>query len=108
MDLFSGAPFGMYTLPLLIVGFGAGLSQRGVFRFDLVIPILIIPLATLIYQTAMLAWLKAFGSPVRWGEGLSRIVLPTIVINTLFMPAIYWLLRLISRRSERSVRLDDI
>jgi rod shape-determining protein MreD len=108
MDFVSGAPFGMSTLPLLIVSFGAGLSQRGIFRFDLVIPILIIPVATLIYQAMMLAWLKAFGWPVTWGEGLSRIVLPTIWVNTLVMPAIYWLLRLISRRGERRVRIDDI
>jgi rod shape-determining protein MreD len=100
MDIVSGAPFGMSTLPLLLVSFGAGLSQRGIFRFDLVIPILIIPVATLIYRAAMLAWLKAFGWPVTWGEGLRPIILPTIVINTLMMPVVYWLLRLVSRRSD--------
>lgn len=108
MDFMSGAPFGMSTLPLLIVGFGAGLSQRGIFRFDLVIPILVIPVATLLYQATMLAWLKAFGWPATWGEGLIRVILPTILVNTLFMPAIYWLLRLISRRSEQMVRIEDI
>ena len=108
MDIVSGAPFGMSTLPLLIVSFVSGFSQRGFFRFDLVIPILVIPVATLIYQTMMLAWLKAFGWPVTWSEGASRIVLPTVVVNTLLMPAIYWLLRLISRRSERMLRVDDI
>ena len=100
MDIVSGAPFGMSTLPLLLISFGAGLSQRGIFRFDLVIPILIIPVATLIYRAAMLAWLKAFGWPVTWGEGLRPIILPAIVINTLLMPAAYWLLRQVSRRSD--------
>jgi rod shape-determining protein MreD len=102
MDFVSGAPFGMSTLPLLIVSFGAGLSQRGIFRFDLVIPILVIPVATLIYQAAMLAWLKAFGWPVTWAEGIGRIILPSILVNTLAMPPVYWLLRLISRRSEQT------
>ena len=100
MDFLSGAPFGMSTLPLLIVAFGAGLSQRGIFRFDLVIPILVIPVATLVYQATMLAWLKAFGWPVSWVDGLSRIILPSVLINTFLMPGFYWLLRLISRRSE--------
>jgi rod shape-determining protein MreD len=105
MDLVSGAPFGMSTLPLLVIGFGVGLSQRGVFRSDfgmrdLVFPILAIPAATLIYQSAMLAWLKAFGWPATWGEGLSRVVLPSIIVNTLLMPIAYWLLRLLSHRDE--------
>jgi rod shape-determining protein MreD len=99
MDIVSGAPFGMCTLPLLIVSFATGLSQRGIFRFDLVIPILVIPVATLIYQCSMLAWLKAFGWPVSWGEGMSRIILPTMLLNTLLMPAVYWLLRLLDRRT---------
>jgi len=100
LDLVSGAPFGMSTLPLLLVSFGAGLGQHGIFRFELVIPILVIPLATLIYQAAMLAWLKVFsGWPVLWGEGLSRVVLPSMLVNTLAMPVVYWLLRLLSRRT---------
>jgi rod shape-determining protein MreD len=101
LDLVSGAPFGMSTLPLLLVSFGAGLGQRGIFRFELAIPILVIPLATLIDQAAMLAWLKAFGWPVTWAEGLSRVILPSILVNTLAMPFVYWLLRLLSRRITR-------
>lgn len=99
-DIVSGAPFGMSTLPLLLVSFGAGLSQRSIFRFDLVIPILVIPVATLIYRASMLAWLKAFGWPVTWAQGLSPIILPTIVVNTLLMPVVYWSLRQVTRRSE--------
>jgi hypothetical protein len=52
------------------------------------------------YQSAMLAWLKAFGWPVTWGDGLTRIILPSIIVNTLIMPAVYWLLRLLSRHAE--------
>jgi rod shape-determining protein MreD len=101
LDIVSGAPFGMSTLPLLVIGFGAGLSQRGLFRFDLVIPILVIPVANLIYQVAMLAWLKGFGWPVTWDKALNHIILPSMLVNTLLMPAIYWLLRLVSMRAER-------
>jgi rod shape-determining protein MreD len=105
MDLISGAPFGMSTLPLVVIGFGVGLSQRDVLRSDLgarhlLIPILVIPVATLVYQSAMLAWLKAFGWPVTWGEGLGRVILPSIIVNTLIMPVVYWLLRLLSRHAE--------
>jgi rod shape-determining protein MreD len=99
MDIMSSAPFGMSTLPLLAVSFATGLSQRGIFRFDLVIPIIVIPVANLIYQGTMLTWLKAFGWPVTWGEGMIRIILPTMFLNTLIMPAVYWLLRLLHRRT---------
>jgi rod shape-determining protein MreD len=101
LDIVSGAPFGASTLPLLVVGFGAGLSQSGIFRFELVIPILVIPIATLVYQGMMLAWLKAFGWPVAWHEGMRHTILPSMLLNTLIMPAAYWLLRLLDRRTAR-------
>lgn len=105
MDVVSGAPFGMSTLPLLIISFGTGLTQRGMFRFDLVIPILIIPVATLIYQAIMVVWLKISGWPITWGEAANHLGLSGVLVNTLLMPAVYWLLRLISRRTERMTRI---
>ena len=100
MDILSGAPFGMSTLPLLVVSFVAGLSQRRIFRFDLVVPILVIPVATLVYQGAMLAWLKVFDWPVTWRDGMNHVILPSMLLNTLIMPAVYWLLRWLDRRTE--------
>jgi rod shape-determining protein MreD len=101
IDLLSGARFGIHTLPLLIVGFVAGLGQRRIFRLELLIPVLVIPLATLIYEATILAMLKLLGWPAAWGAGLSYVVLPSILVNTVSMPIVYLGLRMLHRRTFR-------
>jgi rod shape-determining protein MreD len=99
LDLLSSAPFGVCTLPLLLVSFLCGLSQRGVFRFDLLIPILVIPAATLVYGSTILILLKLLGWPATWGESLQHIILPSMLVNTLCMPFVYVLMRLVHTRT---------
>jgi rod shape-determining protein MreD len=99
LDLLSAAPFGVCTLPLLLVSFLCGLSQRGVFRFDFLIPILVIPVATLVYGGTTLILLKLLGWPVTWEEALQRVILPSILVNTLGMPIVYVVMRLLHRRT---------
>jgi rod shape-determining protein MreD len=101
LDLFSGARFGVATLSLLIVGFLSSLGQRNVFRLDLVLPILVIPLATLVYNGVTLALLDVLGWPVHWGESLVRVILPCVLVNTLGMPIVYLILRVLHRRTGR-------
>ena len=101
IDLFSGATFGVCTLALLTVSFASGLGQRSIFRFDLLIPILVIPPATLIYQLIILSLLSAFGWRAGWRASLSHIVFPSMLINTISMPIVYLLARLLHRRTGR-------
>jgi len=101
MDLFSGAPFGVCTLSLLIVSFLSGLGERSIFRFDLLIPILAIPVASLAYGGVTLALLSVLGWPVEWGESLTQVILPCALINTLGMPAVYLGMRMLHRRTGR-------
>lgn len=99
MDLFSGASFGVCTLALLVVSFLSGLGQRNVFRLDLLVPILAIPVATLVYQLIVLGLLAALGWRAGWGVSLSHVVLPSMLVNTLGMPAVYLAARLLHRRT---------
>ena len=99
MDLFSGAPFGVCTLALLIVSFLSGLGQRNVFRLDLLVPILAIPVATLAYQLIVLGLLAALGWRAGWGASLSHVILPSMLVNTLGMPAVYLSARLLHHRT---------
>jgi rod shape-determining protein MreD len=101
MDLFSGAPFGVCTLSLLIVSFLAGLGQRNVFRFDLLIPILAVPLATLTYQLITLGLLFALGWHADWQANLTHVVFPSMLVNTLGMPFVYLAARLLHHRTRR-------
>ena len=100
-DLFSGGPFGVTTLSLLVVGFLSGLGEKTVFRFDLLVPILVIPLATLAYDGVLLALLSMLGWPSQWGANFVQIILPSALVNTLGMPLVYILLRTLDRRTSR-------
>lgn len=103
VDLISGAPFGVVTLSLLVVSFLSSLGQRNVFRLDLLIPIITIPLATLVYNTIMLALLWALQWPTDWGAGFVRVILPAMLVNTISMPLVYLALRTLDRRVGREV-----
>jgi hypothetical protein len=48
-----------------------------------------------------LALLKLLGWPAGWGESLSQIVFPCTLINTLGMPVVYLVMRLLHRRTAR-------
>jgi len=100
-DLFSGARFGVCTLSLLIVSFLSSLGQSNIFRFDVLIPIMVIPLATLLYSGIMLALLSVLGWPVDWAQSLTRLVFPSMLVNTLGMPVVYLLMRTLDRRTGR-------
>jgi rod shape-determining protein MreD len=103
MDLFSGAPFGVCTLPLLVVGFLSGLGEKTVFRLDLLIPILVIPLTSLVYGVGMWALLRVLGWPAEWGQSLIQVILPGALVNTLGMPVVYLALRVLHRHRREEI-----
>lgn len=100
LDILSSARLGVNTLPLLLISFLAGLWQRGIVRQDILIPFLVIPVATLAYQGAMIALLKLLGWEGTWGASLRHAILPTTLVNTLLMPAVYVLMRRLHRRTH--------
>ena len=100
LDILSSARMGVNTLPLLLISFLAGLWQRGIVRLDILVPLLAIPVATLVYQGAMVALLKLFGWPATWQASLRVAILPTILVNTLLMPVVYVLMRWVHRRTQ--------
>jgi rod shape-determining protein MreD len=101
MDIFSTAPFGISTLALLIVGFLSGLGHRNVFRFQLLVPALAIPLATLLYQSVLLGLLYTLGWRTDFMPTVAGVIFPTMLINTLGMPIVYLAVRLLHRRTGR-------
>jgi rod shape-determining protein MreD len=100
LDMLSSARLGVNTLPLLLIGFLAGLWQRGIVRMEIVVPFLAVPIATLVYQGTMVALLKLLGWPATWRAALTTSILPTTLVNTLLMPLVYVLMRWIHRRTQ--------
>ncbi len=60
VDLFSGAPFGAATVPLMVVGFMAGLGETVVFR-NVFLLLLAMFLATVVYDLLFLFMVQISG-----------------------------------------------
>ncbi|MBN1934798.1 MAG: rod shape-determining protein MreD [Anaerolineae bacterium] len=101
LDLLSAGTFGLHTLALLLVSFLSGLGESTIFRSDLLMPLLIIPLATLGYELALLGGLYLTGWSAPFGAYFSRAVLPSMLLNTLLMAPIYLILRALHRCLHR-------
>jgi rod shape-determining protein MreD len=102
VDLFSGAPFGAATLPMIAVGFLSGLGQAAVFRAHIALPLVAMFLATVVYDLLFLLVVRISGYPVAWLESLLRLVLPSAVLNTVLMPVLFIIMRWLYTRFGRS------
>ena len=98
LDLGSGLPFGIHTLTLTLIGLGVGWSQTTFFRGNLVAPPLAIMLATILDHILILALLALFDRRVVWIDYLTRITLPSAILNTLVAPLVYFPLQWFQRR----------
>lgn len=101
LDLLSGASFGMMTIALLTVSFIAGLGESSVFRTHIVLPLVIALITTLVYDLIILVILDLTGHPVVWLDSLTRIMLPSAVVNALLMPLVFWPLQWLHRKTGR-------
>lgn len=95
LDLFSLAPMGTATLPLLIVMFLVGLLEFTAFRVVIWLPIATMFVATPLYQLLALSVLKTLGWGTNWGRTL-ELLLPMATLNALLMVLIFPLMRRIS------------
>lgn len=97
LDIFSGGPFGIFTLSLTLAGFLTGVGEINVFRGSVLLPGAIIIFATLAYNLVLLLLLRILGWPITWGIHLLRILLLAILWNVLLMPCVYIPLRWLHR-----------
>jgi rod shape-determining protein MreD len=101
LDLLSGAPLGTMTVALLVVSFLSGLGESSVFRTHVLLPLVTALVTSLVYDLIILVILGLSGQPVFWLDNLTRIVLPSTLVNTLLMPLIFWPLRWLHRKTGR-------
>jgi rod shape-determining protein MreD len=104
VDLFSGAPFGAATVPLMTVGFMAGLGESVVFR-NVLLQLLTMFLATVVYDLLFLFMVQISGAPlqgtghrVEWSASLVRVIGPSAVLNALLGLVILSGMRALDRR----------
>jgi len=92
LDLFSLAPMGTSTLPLLIVMFLVGLLEFTAFRVVIWLPVAAVFVATPLFQLLALTFLKSLGWTTGWGRTLELLV-PMATLNALFMIIVFPLMR---------------
>lgn len=92
LDAFSGAPFGLVTLALVVTGYLVSLAEYNLFRAARIVPLLSIALATVIYYILIVFFLQMTGRPTLWGATAQRVILPAIVLNAVVMFLVYHLL----------------
>ncbi len=97
LDLISSAPFGVFTLTMLLVALAASLSHGRVFGSSIVLPLsLTFPLSILFNALALLL-LNLLGRPVIWADALIYVLVPAAIFDTVVMMLIFPLLYLLNR-----------
>ena len=101
LDLFSGAPFGAATFGLMAAGSLSGLGQSTVFRSQLLLPLLVMLLATVVYDILFLLVVGISGYSVSWLDSLFRLILPSAMLNAILMPVVFAITRWLNTRFGR-------
>jgi rod shape-determining protein MreD len=99
LDTISFMPPGFYTVPMLCVAALVAMVGRRLFENNLLLPLGLTVAATVVFtlvQYSLLS-LEAAYLPVSV-EALTRVTLPVVVLNLLWLPALYFLLRAFARR----------
>lgn len=101
VDIFSGAPFGAATLPMLAIGFLSGLGHAAVFRARALLYLGTIFSATLVYDLLFLLVVWISGATVAWLDSLWSLILPSAVLNVAVTPLVFVILRWLKNRFGR-------
>jgi rod shape-determining protein MreD len=97
LDLLSAAPFGLFTLTLLLVGLLTNFVHGRTFGSSIVLPISLIFPLSLLFNFLPLLILYLLGHPTDWTAAFSNIFFPVAVFNTGLMLLIFPLLYLLNR-----------
>lgn len=94
-DLIAGMPLGTTSLAVMSTCFLADLSKSTLFARSLILPMLVVAMATPIYGWIVLLIWQLRGLPVDWLGSTVRVILPEALLNSLLAlpvyPALHWL-----------------
>ncbi len=89
LDLFSGGPFGLSILALLLASYLSGIGEVNIFRANLLLPGAAIIGATLFYYGVWLVVLGLMGWNITWSVELGRVVMLAVLFNAVLMLLLY-------------------
>lgn len=99
LDQLSPSPVGMYTVPLVAAAGVLLIGRRLLMSQSVVVPAALVTVATLVYVTVQEGLIGAVGGHVPWApETQVALIVPRIVLNLLWFPAVFFPLRALARR----------
>lgn len=95
LDLLSGAPFGMTAIGLIVVAFLVSLLEGRFWEANFLLPLGVMVAATVIYHANFLLAAAVTGRPVDLDLAISRVFLPSAILDVLLaLPAAQLALRI--------------
>jgi rod shape-determining protein MreD len=100
LDMVSPSPSAFYTLPMMVVVLVAAVGRGRLFPSNLVIPWVLVAVATAAFIVTQRALIPLTGGTVDWSLSvLAREVMPEAALNLLWLPILYFPLRALARRT---------
>lgn len=96
LDVLSGAPFGVFTVAMLVVAFVAGLIETSLLRPTLGLLVGLVLLMSPLFQLVAVLMLRALDWPVGWGRAAS-LLLPAAAVDAGLTLLLFPLVRRLSR-----------
>ncbi len=97
LDFVSAAPFGLFTLTMLLVALASSVAHGRIFGSSIVLPLSLTFPLSLLFNGLALLFLTLFDRPVVWDEAFFDVLLPAAIFNTAVMLLIFPLLYLLNR-----------
>jgi rod shape-determining protein MreD len=102
LDLLSALPVGTHSIPLLVIVFALSGVGGQIYRLGLLLLIAMAVGGTLFQQLTLMTITALLGHRVMWLQEFTSIVLPTVFYNLILIVPVYWTVRRIQRRLNRS------
>jgi rod shape-determining protein MreD len=100
LDLLSGGPVGLSAFTLLLVGFLTNLGESSLFKSSLMLPLVAVFVSSLLSDGLQVLVLQGSGWNLDWAEAMTRMAVPSAIVNAVLMPFVYVPLQWLSRRTQ--------
>jgi rod shape-determining protein MreD len=97
LDFLSGAPFGVFSLSLLLVAVITGFFHGRTFGSSIVVPLILTFPLSLVFNGMALILLNLLGHPMVWSDAVYNVMTPAAIFNTGVMMLVFPPLYLLNR-----------